>query len=96
MASEALYIVDGFGERRFIGYVWGQTLHMERKKSIHFFRKFQSWALDEDVYNQNPGVLVFVLTDKEIILSTWHHAGTLTYTLSVLSSMVICLSLRCH
>jgi len=65
MASKELWIVDEYGERRFIGHVWGQTLHMGRKKSIHFFRNLQAWALDEDVYKQNPDVLVFVLTDKE-------------------------------
>lgn len=63
--SDALYIVDGFGRQRFIGYVFGQTLHMEREKSKHFFRKYKAWAIDKEAYESRPDILVFVLTDKE-------------------------------
>ena len=63
--SRPLIIVDGYQKRRFIGYVYNETLHMERQKSVHFFRKHQSWCIDEDVFNDNEDILLFVLHDKE-------------------------------
>jgi hypothetical protein len=63
--SEALYITDGFGRKRFIGYVYGQTLHMEREHSKHYFRKYKGWAIDKEAFESRPDILLFILRDKE-------------------------------
>ena len=58
-------ITDGYGKKRYIGYLHTDTLHLERYKSKHFFRKYQAWAIDKAIIEQHPQILIFVLTDKE-------------------------------
>lgn len=63
--AEPIRIVDGLGKSRFIGMLYNDTLHMDREKSKHFFRKLKAWAIDLETLHQRPDIQNFILTDKE-------------------------------
>lgn len=65
MSSRVFRITDGFGQVRFIGRLNGETLHMDRNRSEHFFRRLNAWCIDTDIFEQNDDISVIIITDKE-------------------------------
>jgi len=63
--AEGITIINGLGEKKFIGVLYNDTLHMNRKRSVHFFRKLRAWAIDLETLQQRPDIKNFILTDKE-------------------------------
>ena len=62
MRYEEVSITDGFGKRKLIGRIIGDTFYTWRKYKPHFFRKYNGWAIDIDIINRKD-ILYYVLHD---------------------------------
>lgn len=65
MANRKIIVTDKNGKENNVGYVKGSTGFLLKKKSVHFFRKYQAWAVDEEVLVRNPDIEIFVVKEEE-------------------------------
>ena len=65
MSNRRIVVTDGNGKENTVGYVRGNTGFLLKKKSKHFFRKYQAWAIDEEVLVRNPDIEVFIVKEEE-------------------------------
>lgn len=59
-----IYITDGFGNRKKLGTRNGNTFFSYRKRSKHFFRKYNGWGIDIDIIH-HEAIERFVIFDSE-------------------------------
>lgn len=60
MKNRKFTVTEGDNEKT-IGYNNGFRMFLPRDRELHYFRKHNGWAVDEEILVRNPDIQIFVI-----------------------------------